>query len=174
MHDNVRPEQIALPPPPRAHPRSPTRRQLADALNPYARTATRRAIACITCARAKTRCDKAVRTYLLWTTTPSSAKTNLIASSCLRALAASSRASNVIQDLPAAHHTTSTQLRNDSATPWLQHPHAHTHRSMASLPRAEGPPYSTLQLNSTPVLFLRPRSKISQTCPCLCQWMHYR
>ncbi|KAJ8112781.1 hypothetical protein OPT61_g4934 [Boeremia exigua] len=72
--------------------------------NPYARDPSRRAIACVTCAKAKTRCDKAVSCPALISSAHS-----LTSNSSHHAPAASPKASNAILAQRDAPQTTTTE-----------------------------------------------------------------
>lgn len=83
-------------------PRTPTQ-------NPYQRIASRRAIACVTCAKAKTKCDKGVR----WLSFLTSSQTDK--QSFLHARGALPRVSSVIPGPPAGLQTTT--IEQTSASP---------------------------------------------------------
>jgi hypothetical protein len=82
-------------------PRTPTQ-------NPYQRIASRRAIACVTCAKAKTKCDKGVR----WLSFLISSQTDM--RSFLHARGASPRVSSVIPGQPAGLPTTTIEQTSGS------------------------------------------------------------
>lgn len=107
--------------------------------NPYARDSSRRAIACVSCAKAKTRCDKAVRR----SKSPLGGIHAYHVHSSHHALVASPKASNAIRDQHAAPQTITTvpcQLRKPSYHPSASPVQVSFHQRPASLRLEAHPP----------------------------------
>lgn len=105
--------------------------------NPYARDPSRRAIACVTCAKAKTRCDKAV------SSPETSYISQLIHSSFHHAPVVLAKASNAIHAPHAAQQTTTTAPSPQKSP--SSHPSASQH--LAYFP----PPRTTLPHAASPL-----------------------